>query len=545
MSPERTISKNESSEKPSRVILTLNNVSVSKGENEILSGVNLNITQGEHAALVGPNGVGKTTLLEVIKGDEQPDSGSVLIARGLTIAYVPQSIENVFPRDQEHTILEYFLHARGLDVIQRRMYELEEIFTQHGHCLEVELEEYGELQTAFQHKGGYTIESDAKAIRDGVGLPENIVLGTMVSNLSGGEKTKLFLAQALVSNADLLLLDEPSNHLDPDSVAWLGDYLRSYRGAMLVISHQPAFLNAFTEKVIELSLEDRGALTYTGGYKSYEAQKAQRDTERERSAIRTDAEITRLQEQANRFRAGVHSKTSKDRQKKIAKIEADRTTRKRKEKVIRTGFEVETQSGYEVLKTSNLVKRYGEITLDYSNINMEILRGEKVAIIGPVGAGKSTLLKIIAGVIEPDEGSCITGNKVDIGYYSQEMEDLNIDNTVLEEMRLIAGAASDQKLRTLLGAFLFSGNDVFKPVGILSFGERSRVMLAKLAMSKHNFLVLDEPSNHLDIASRTSIAGMLNEYTGSMLLVSHDEEFMNNIGLNRIIKLPEGTVTLL
>ncbi|PIS14550.1 hypothetical protein COT64_01965 [Candidatus Shapirobacteria bacterium CG09_land_8_20_14_0_10_39_12] len=542
MSPERFIPGKESSERTSKVILTLNNVSVSKGENEILSGVNLNITQGEHTALVGPNGVGKTTLFEVITGDEQPDDGSVLVSRGLNIAYVPQSIENVFPKDQEHTVLEYFLHARGLDVIQRRMHELETVFTQQKTGLEAELDEYGELQTIYQFKGGYTIESDAKAILDGVGLPENIGLGTMVSNLSGGEKTKLFLAQALISNADLLLLDEPSNHLDPDSVAWLGDYLRSYRGAMLVISHQPTFLNAFTEKVIELSLEDRGAFTYTGGYESYEAQKAQRDFEREKTAMRTDAEIARLQEQADRFRAGVHSKTSKDRQKKIAKIEADRTTRKRKEKVIRIGFEVETQSGYEVLKTSDLIKRYGENTLDYSNINMDIIRGEKVAIVGPVGAGKSTLLKIIAGVIEPDEGTFIIGNKVDIGYYSQEMEDLNVDNTVLEEMRSIAGAESDQRLRTFLGAFLFSGDDVFKPVGVLSFGERSRVMLAKLALGKHNFLVLDEPSNHLDVASRNSVAHMLKEYAGSILLVSHDEEFMEGIGLNKIIRLPDGTV---
>lgn len=545
MSPERSIPGKESREHTNKVILTLNNISVSKGDNEILRGVNLNITQGEHAALVGPNGVGKTTLLEVITGDEQPDSGSVLIARGLNIAYVPQSIENVFAKDQDHTVLEYFLHARGLDVIQKRMQELEEIFTKQRTGLETELEEYGELQTAFQHRGGYTIESDAKTILIGVGLPENVGLDTSVSRLSGGEKTKLFLAQALISDADLLLLDEPSNHLDPDSVAWLGDYLKSYRGAMLVISHQPAFLNIFTEKVVELSLEDRDAYTYSGSYTSYQEQKTQRDLEREKRAMRTDAEIERLQEQVDRFRAGVRSKTSKDRQKKIAKIETDRTTRRKKDKVMRTGFEIETPSGYEVLKTSDLVKRYGEKELDYSNINLEILRGEKVAIVGPVGAGKSTLLKIVAGIIEPDAGGFTTGNKVDIGYYSQEMEDLDVDRTVLEEMRSISGGESDQRLRTYLGAFLFSGEDVFKPIGVLSFGERSRVMLAKLALRKHNFLILDEPSNHLDVASRNSVAHMLNEYQGAILLVSHDEEFMQGIGLNRMISLPEGTVTQL
>lgn len=545
MSPERFIPGKESSERINKVILTLNNISVSKGDNEILRRVNLNITQGEHAALVGPNGVGKTTLLEVITGDEQPDSGSVLIARGLNIAYVPQSVENVFAKDQDHTVLEYFLHARGLDAIQKRMQELEEIFTKQRTGLESELEEYGELQTTFQHRGGYTIESDATAILIGVGLPENVGLDTSVLRLSGGEKTKLFLAQALISDADLLLLDEPSNHLDPDSVAWLGDYLKSYRGAMLVISHQPAFLNTFTKKVVELSLENRDAYTYSGSYINYQEQKIQRDLEREKRAIKTDTEIERLQEQVDRFRAGVRSKTSKDRQKKIAKIEADRTTRKKKEKVMRTGFEIETPSGYEVLKTSDLVKRYGEKELDYSNINLEILRGEKVAIVGPVGAGKSTLLKIVAGIIEPDAGSFTTGNKVNIGYYSQEMEDLDVDRTVLEEMRSISSGESDQRLRTYLGAFLFSGEDVFKPIGVLSFGERSRVMLAKLALRKHNFLVLDEPSNHLDVTSRSSVALMLNEYQGAILLVSHDEEFMQGIGLNKMISLPEGTVTQL
>jgi ATP-binding cassette subfamily F protein 3 len=545
MSPERH-NKKESGERADKVILTLSNVSASKGSQEILTDVNLDITQGEHVALVGPNGVGKTTLLKIIIGEEQPNSGSIFVARGINVAYVPQSIENVFPRgEQNRTILEYFVHAKGLDTIQKRMQEIEAVLSQRSTNTQEFLKEYGELQYLFEQRGGYTLESDAQVVMEGVGLGGSIDLSTPISRLSGGEKTKLLLAQALISNADLLLLDEPSNHLDPNSVAWLADYLKKFKGALLIISHKQEFLEVFSEKVVELSLQDRGAYTYTGNYSSYLEQKTHRDLNLQRKEKRTNAEIARLQEMANRFRAGVRAKTSKDRQKKIAKIESERPTKKKKEKVMRKGFEVGVQSGYEVLKTFGLIKRYGETVLDYSDINLNILRGEKIAIVGPVGAGKSTLLKIIAGIEKPDSGNYTLGHNVDIGYYSQEMEDLNVDNTVLNEMRTIAGESSDQRLRSFLGAFLFSGDDVFKPISVLSFGERSRVMLAKLALKKHNFLVLDEPSNHLDLASRNSVARMLNEYEGSILLVSHDKEFMQGIGLNRIINLPEGTTTWL
>jgi len=431
--------------------------------------------------------------------------------------------------------------AEIVDSIQKRIQEIEAIFTRQNTGTKALLEEYGELQTVFRQKRGYSIESDAEIVMNGVGLVGEMGLETTISKLSGGEKTKLFLAQALISDADLLLLDEPSNHLDPDSVAWLSNYLRNYKGAMLVISHQHRFLDVFAEKVIEISLEDRGAYTYTGDFSNYLEQKARRDLEREKKAKRTEIEIVRLKEVADRLRAGDRSKTSKDRQKKIERIQSERPTRKRRERVIQTVFEVDAQSGYEVLKTSGLVKRYGDRVLDYSNINLDILRGEKVAIVGPVGAGKSTLLKIIAGIVQPDSGTFKLGNRVDIGYYSQEMEDLDINKTILEEMRSISSGESDQRLRTFLGSFLFSGDDVFKQIMVLSYGERSRVMLAKLALRRHNFLVLDEPSNHLDIASRNIITSKLKEYQGTILLVSHDEEFMQGLGLNRMISLPEGT----
>ena len=244
------------------------------------------------------------------------------------------------------------MDAEIVDSIQKRIQEIEAIFTRQNTGTKALLEEYGELQTVFRQKRGYSIESDAEIVMNGVGLVGEMGLETTISKLSGGEKTKLFLAQALISDADLLLLDEPSNHLDPDSVAWLSNYLRNYKGAMLVISHQHRFLDVFAEKVIEISLEDRGAYTYTGDFSNYLEQKARRDLEREKKAKRTEIEIVRLKEVADRLRAGDRSKTSKDRQKKIERIQSERPTRKRRERVIQTVFEVDAQSGYEVLKTS-------------------------------------------------------------------------------------------------------------------------------------------------------------------------------------------------
>lgn len=537
MSKER-IHTNESMERPKKTVLTIEDLSVLKGINPVLDNISFTILEGEHIALIGPNGAGKTTLLETIIGDELPDSGKVLIPKGVSLAYVPQSVENVFPKNQNKTVAEYFYASRGLDEVRRRMDEIEVLLGDKGLQSGELLEEYGSLQTIYEHRGGYTLETEAKMVMAGVGLSDEIILNSLVYDLSGGEKTKLFLAQALLSNADILLLDEPSNHLDPKSVAWLADFLKKYRGTVLVVSHRPNLLDQVVGKVLEL--EGQNIRIYLGNYSDYLSQKDKREAVEAKRAKRTEAEIERLSEMVDRFRAGVRAKTAKDRQKKLDKIIENTSTKKVKRKAVRAAFEIEVQSGLDVLEISGLQKSYGEKVLDYSGIELNVQRGEKVGIIGPVGVGKSTLLKMIAGTATPDSGEVKLGYNIDVGYFSQEMEDLNLENTVLDEVVAISTGKSVQQLRTFLGSFLFSNDDVFKKVEVLSFGERSRLMLAKLALMKHNFLVLDEPSNHLDVITRNLIAEKLKEYQGTVLVVSHDEEFMDRIGLTRTIRLPDG-----
>ncbi len=532
----------ESGERSRKTILAISGISIFKGDKQVLKGVDLTIGEGEHVALIGENGAGKSTLLKIIIGDEIPESGKVFVPNGASVAYVPQSVEDISSRHQDMTVLDYFLDAKGLAKVQKRMEEIEALLQSGYDETDSLLEEYGLLQSTFEQSGGYTIDSDAQLVMSGIGLSTEINLSTPILELSGGEKTKLFLAHSLLSNADLLLLDEPSNHLDADSLIWLSEYLKNYQGAVVVISHKPNFLDSFIQKVIELVPGNYGVRSYSGNYTSYVEQKIKRDNEDEKRQNRTEVEIARLSEVANRLKAGDRAKTAKDRQRKIEKIKAEMPTKLTKRSTVTTSFEIEAKSGVKVLEMANLQKRYGEKTLDYSNMAIEIQRGERIAVTGPIGVGKSTLLKIIAGVISPDSGICKLGFNVDLGYYSQEMEDLHLERTVLEEIAVVLPGAPEQALRSFMATFLFSEFDVFKKVGILSFGERSRLMLAKLALRKHNFLVLDEPSNHLDISTRKFLADKLKDYEGTILLVSHDDEFMRNIGLTRVISLPEGDI---
>jgi len=478
--------------------------------------------------------------LETLTGDEIPDRGTILIPNGTSVAYVPQSIENIFSNAQDRTIIEYFYKARGLDGIQARMKELEILFGDVNNQKEELINEYGALQTQFEQLGGYTVENDALSVMKGIGFGDQVDLNTSIFNLSGGEKTKLFLAQSLLSESDLLLLDEPSNHLDQESVTWLSTYLKNYKGALIIISHKPDFIDPIVEKVIEL--DNQKVSIYQGNYTEYTSKKNKREAEETKKEKRQDAEVARLTEVVNRLRAGDRAKTSKDRQGKLEKITEGRPGKKTKRKNVRAVFEIGSQSGLEILETSGLQKNYGEVKLDYSNIDIKLQRGEKIAIVGQVGVGKSTLLKIVAGIITPDFGSFKFGHNINIGYYSQEMESLDPDRTVLEEIFTISSGENEQQMRAILGSFMFLNDDVFKKVGVLSYGERSRLMLAKLALKKHNFLILDEPSNHLDVETRNMLAEKLKGYQGSILLVSHDEEFMKKVGLTRVIKLPEGKV---
>lgn len=517
--------------------LQIENVSVSKGAKELFSNINLNINIGDHIALVGPNGVGKTTLLRTIVGDDVSDSGKIIIPKDIKIAYVPQSIENIVGITKDQNILEYFLHSKSLDTIYAEMRQLEEKMTTDNNISGNVLKKYDYLQTKFQVNGGYSIESDANTIMSGMEFSKNINLNTKISTLSGGEKTKLFLAQTLLKDADLLVLDEPSNHLDKKSLNWLGQYLKKYKGAILVVSHEISFLENFVGKYIELSDSNQGISIYNGSYSEYLKQRQKRIDEEKKSHDTALKEIDSMKFLVDKYKAGSRANLAKDREKKMEKRLAEIPKIRNKTKEIVFQFEINKTSSFDVLKTTNLHKKYGNNKIDYSHLNLDIKRGEKILISGKVGVGKSTLLKMIVGEVCPDWGDVKFGKNVNVGYFSQDMSNLHLNKTVLEELKLSFPAMPDEKLRSFLGSFLFTREDVFKKVSVLSFGERNRLLISKLAIQKHNFLILDEPTNHLDINTKEKLAKALNDYLGTILLVSHDKNFLETLNLNKKITI--------
>lgn len=510
---------------------------------EILTDISFSISEGEHVALVGPNGVGKTMLLNVIAGIESVDSGEVILPSDTSIAYIPQSADEIFEDVGDLTILNYVLHSRGLLEIENRMHYIEEIF-ENGESDSIHLlSEYGELQRTYEIRGGYDLEYMTRKVLSGLGFVPSINLKTKVSELSVGEKAKLFIAQVLLSDANLLLLDEPSSHLDKESSLWLACYLSNLDKSVVTISHDPDFLDFFVSRVLVLGKYKTGILDFRGNYTDYLEQDERLLITNERVLSKNKKELERLDEMANRFRAGVNARKAKDREKKATKIIQNMGEKGQKKYKIKSVFKVENPSSQEVLKINGLVKGFPGNRLDYSNLNLEVRRGEKIAVQGAVGSGKSTLLKMIAGFTSPDSGEIKLGYKVDIGYYAQELENLDKSLSVIEELSRTNMTISEQALRNHLATFMFREDDIFKSVSVLSYGERSRLSLAKLALQGHNFLLLDEPTNHLDFDSRSALAEMLEKYDGTLLVVSHDSEFLEGINLDKKVLLPSGKIS--
>ena len=367
----------ERHEMAGQLVLRFNKVSVIKGWQAVLENVTFTVNRGEHIALVGPNGIGKTTLFRAVLGEETLSSGSVIVPNSVTLSYVPQAIENLHLQHPQLTVLDYFLHARNLDTIYNQMRIIEKkLVTSSDPLL---LNTYGQLQTLYQTKGGYTIEHEAKSVMAGVGLSSKIDLQDDVGNLSGGEKTKIFVAQALLSQADLLLLDEPSNHLDPDSVGWLGNYLNNYNGSAMVISHDSAFLNTFSQKVIELS--NSGATIYKGNYDNFLTKKTTADRLTNKHSKRAQREIKRLDSVIDKYKAGSRAKMAKDREKKRDRIVEEMPISREKAEEIKLHFEIARPGPLEVLSTKNVVKKYKNTVLDYTKIDLNIKRGEKNSIV--------------------------------------------------------------------------------------------------------------------------------------------------------------------
>ena len=519
------------------MILSCQNISKSFGTDEILKNVSFHIEENEKAAVVGINGAGKSTLLKIIMKQENPDEGEVTLAKDKTIGYLAQ-YQDV---SGHHTIYEEVLDSkRDIIEMEERLRDMEtQMNTLSGEALEQLLDTYHKLSHEFEQVNGYAYRSEVTGILKGLGFTAE-EFDKKMSELSGGQKTRVSLGKLLVTKPDILLLDEPTNHLDIESIRWLETFLMNYKGAVLIVSHDRYFLDRVVSKVVEI-FQHKGYV-YQGNYSDYAKKKAAiraamiKQYYNQQREIRHQEEVIAKLKSFNREKS---IKRAESREKLLDKIERiEKPTEDNTD--IRIVLEPNVVSGNDVLKVEGLAKAFPPLQL-FSGINFEVKRGERVALIGNNGTGKTTILKIINELISPDAGTVTLGSNVHIGYYDQEHQQLHMEKTIFDEIADDYPNLNNTKVRNVLAAFLFTDDDVYKRIEDLSGGERGRVALAKLMLSDANFLILDEPTNHLDIASKEILENALVHYTGTVLYVSHDRYFINKTA-TRILDLTMGTL---
>lgn len=521
------------------MLLQTQNVTRRFGGEELFSGVNFEIKKRARIGLVGRNGAGKSTLLKILANIEAPDEGRVMPRRDLTIGFLDQH----GGLESEYTIWDEMLQVfKHLQVIEKEMRVLEQKMAD-SKALDTEasedlLNDYHRLQERFERQNGYGYESEIKMILHGFAFFEDDY-NKPIQHLSGGQKTRLALAKLLLEKPNLLILDEPTNHLDIETLSWLENYLMNYSGALVIVSHDRYFLDKLTTETYEMS---RGSIYYfKGNYSRYLKEKAKTIEKQMRDFDKQQKEIAKMEEfvERNIARAST-SRRAQSRRKQLEKI--DRLDRPDSdERTAFFSFTPERESGNVVIQTDDLAIGYDTNNILSQDINLDVRKGDAIALIGPNGIGKSTLLKTIMGMVPPIYGDIDYGTKVDIGYYDQEQEDLIPSNSVLKEVWDDHPMMDEEKVRTFLGSFLFSGDDVEKSISSLSGGERARVSLAKLALNHDNFLVLDEPTNHLDIDSKEVLENALIDFEGTLFFVSHDRYFINRMATKVIDIGPEGT----
>lgn len=519
------------------MILSCQNISKSFGTDEVLKDVSFHIEENEKAAIVGINGAGKSTLLKIIMGQEQADSGEVVLAKDATIGYLAQYQDISGHR----TIYEEVLAARE-DVLamEAQLRAMEAQMSQlSGDALDNLLERYHRLSHDFDLLGGYTYRSEVTGVLKGLGFSDD-EFSKKMSELSGGQKTRVSLGKLLVTKPDVLLLDEPTNHLDMESIRWLETFLTNYKGAVVIVAHDRYFLDRVVTKVVEIF--GHKGFVYQGNYTYFAKKKAKVREDLLKQYYNQQREIKHQEEVIAKLKSFNREKSIKraeSREKMLDKIERlDKPTEENTD--IHIVLEPNVTSGNDVLKVAHLAKSYGDNQL-FSDLSYEIKRGERVALIGNNGTGKTTILKMINGLIDGDAGTITLGTNVHIGYYDQEHQLLHMEKTIFEEISDDYPQLNNTKIRNVLAAFLFTNDDVFKRIGDLSGGERGRVSLAKLMLSDANFLILDEPTNHLDITSKEILEAALNQYTGTVFFVSHDRYFINQTA-TRILELTGETL---
>ncbi len=517
-------------------MIDLSNISLQFGGNYLFENINFKINSGDKISLVGANGTGKSSLLKIIYGTLQPESGKVFKQKNINIGYLPQ--ENVTHKDK--SLLQEALSAlSGIVDLRNKESEITFLLGQNpDEDSRMDLiNQLGEVHHELEELDSYTAESKVKKILLGLGFNEED-FERITNEFSGGWQMRIALAKILISQNDLLLMDEPTNHLDIDSLEWLIDFLKNYQGALLIVSHDKHFINEVTNKTLEIYLNK--FFRYNGNYDAYLKYKEERDKLVENQFIQQQKKIKETEKFIERFRyKATKAKQVQSRIKQLEKIDLIELPENKSE--INIKFPEPPQSGKINIELDSISKSYGEKKI-FEKVNFKVNKGDKIAFVGSNGAGKTTLAKIIAGEITFNSGNRIIGHNTIISYYAQDVADnLNPDMDILEAVENISAEKTIGQLRSLLGAFLFSADDVFKKIGVLSGGEKSRVALAKILLTKSNFIILDEPTNHLDMSSKEVLLKALQNFSGSLILVSHDIDFLKPL-VNKVVEIKNGLI---